>query len=85
MVPHESVPPSPQSSMEEGGESTPEEGEEHPRAEGAEGEPPLSLVDLLGLVELIVCDIFCILPCIMHLLCDYVFISLKCGLELAIM
>lgn len=49
MVPHESVSPSPQSSMEEGGESTPEEGrEEHPRAEGAEGEPPLSLVDLLG-------------------------------------
>jgi hypothetical protein len=40
--------------LEEGGESTPEEGgEEHPKLEGAEGEPPLSLVDLLGLVELI--------------------------------
>ncbi|XP_033608233.1 ryanodine receptor isoform X6 [Cryptotermes secundus] len=49
MAPHESAPPSPQSSLEEGGESTPEEGgEEHPKPEGAEGEPPLSLVDLLG-------------------------------------
>lgn len=52
MAPHESAPPSPQSSLEEGGESTPEEGgEEHPKPEGAEGEPPLSLVDLLGLVN----------------------------------
>jgi hypothetical protein len=52
MVPHESAPPSPQSSLEGGGESTPEEGgEEHPKLEGAEGEPPLSLVDLLGLVN----------------------------------
>jgi hypothetical protein len=57
MAPHESVPPSSQSSMEEGGESTPEEGgEEHPRAEGGEGEPPLSLVDLLGFVDLIICN-----------------------------
>ncbi|KAJ4442003.1 hypothetical protein ANN_11867, partial [Periplaneta americana] len=49
MAPHESAPPSPQSSMEEGGESTPEEGgEEHPKPEGPEGEPPISLVDLLG-------------------------------------
>lgn len=53
MAPHESAPPSPQSSMEEGGESTPEEGgEEHLKPEGAEGESPLSLVDLLGLVKL---------------------------------
>nr|CAD7424343.1 unnamed protein product [Timema monikensis] len=50
MAPHESAPPSPQSSMEEGGESTPEEGgEEHPKPlEGTEGEAPISLVDLLG-------------------------------------
>jgi len=68
MAPHESVPPSPQSSMEEGGESTPEEGgEEHPRAEGAEGEAPLSLVDLLGSVELIMCTVlfvFCPASCV---------------------
>jgi ryanodine receptor 2 len=52
MAPHESAPPSPQSSMEEGGESTPEEGgEEHQKPEGAEGEQPLSLVDLLGLAK----------------------------------
>nr|CAD7256109.1 unnamed protein product [Timema shepardi] len=50
MAPHESAPPSPQSSMEEGGESTPEEGgEEHSKPlEGTEGEAPISLVDLLG-------------------------------------
>lgn len=70
MAPHESVSPSPQSSMEEGGESTPEEGgEEHPRAEGAEGEPPLSLVDLLGSVDLItrICNVlfvFCPASCV---------------------
>jgi hypothetical protein len=67
MAPHESVSPSPQSSMEEGGESTPEEeGEEHSRAEGA-GEPPLSLVDLLGSVELIICNVwfvFCPASCV---------------------
>ncbi|GLG95824.1 Ryanodine receptor [Gryllus bimaculatus] len=49
MAPHESAPPSPQSSLEEGGESTPEEaGEEHAKAEGAEGEAPPTLADLLG-------------------------------------
>ncbi|XP_063236802.1 ryanodine receptor isoform X2 [Bacillus rossius redtenbacheri] len=51
MAPHESTPPSPQSSVEEGGETTPEEAgtEEHPRPEaGPDGEPPISLVDLLG-------------------------------------
>lgn len=49
MVPHESAPPSPQSSVEEGGDTTPEEGaEEHAKQEAAEGESPLSLVDLLG-------------------------------------
>ncbi|XP_067007679.2 ryanodine receptor [Anabrus simplex] len=49
MAPHESAPPSPQSSLEEGGESTPEEGAEgQAKAEGAEGEAPPSLVDLLG-------------------------------------
>lgn len=53
MAPHESAPPSPQSSLEEGGESTPEEGgEEHLKPEGSEGEPPMSLVDLLGLVKI---------------------------------
>ncbi|XP_049853809.1 ryanodine receptor isoform X5 [Schistocerca gregaria] len=49
MVPHESAPPSPQSSVEEGGDTTPEEGaEEHAKQEAAEGESPMSLVDLLG-------------------------------------
>ncbi|KAJ8867411.1 hypothetical protein PR048_031212 [Dryococelus australis] len=51
MAPHESTPPSPQSSLEEGGETTPEElgSEEHPKTEpSAEGETPISLVDLLG-------------------------------------
>ncbi|KAG8232312.1 hypothetical protein J437_LFUL009411 [Ladona fulva] len=51
LAPHESLPPSPQSSLEEGGgETTPEEGAdtEH-KAEGeGESSSPLSLVDLLG-------------------------------------
>jgi hypothetical protein len=54
--------------MEEGGESTPEEGgDEHPRAEGAEGDPPLSLVDLLGSVGLIIYTVlfvFCPASCV---------------------
>lgn len=60
MVPHESAPPSPQSSMEEAGESTPEEGtEEHHKQEGAEGEPQLSLADLLGYINLqCICQCF---------------------------
>jgi hypothetical protein len=47
LVPHESTPSSPQSSLEDGGETTPEEGgEDHGKREGEEG--ALSLVDLLG-------------------------------------
>ncbi|XP_046400098.1 ryanodine receptor isoform X3 [Ischnura elegans] len=50
LAPHESIPPSPQSSLEEGGETTPEEGAEgEQKGEGeGEGSSPLSLVDLLG-------------------------------------
>jgi len=84
MAPHESAPPSPQSSMEEGGESTPEEGgEEHPKPEGAEGEPPLSLVDLLGFVEL-----WCFISTVLLFFCVayvtfYAFLySMGCNLQL---
>lgn len=53
LAPHESTTSTPQSSIEETGESTPDEGigEEGVRVEGGEGEPPVTLADLLGSVE----------------------------------